>query len=752
MQKSQTAGIKTIKKAPKLKEMDGKYFGYPNQSLFEIAAFVFSLKKFDKSARKIKSLLKEYMRARGCTIMFIDKYGYLWKVGDKTTYPFKVGEGVAGIAAKNKEEIYIKDTHQDERYKVLYKNNRRAIASIPIIRNKKVIGVVNFTYKDAEEMAASHLDRKTVNFFNEKFGYILENIILFHNVKEERNELKGRKSISEILDGKLSHKKRMEEMTKKIVEFAVVSKAVILPANLGRVSLFAENNITVLDKSTRTKKDLIELYKKNAGKQKEALVNISKSLDHTFITREGSGYSTLKPIHYGKKIIGFILIEDGTKNTNNFSTSERNFLNLVARQLEKYFAHHFSSKKIIKEKEKWRMIFQNDTDGVILLSQDRKIIEANPRAKEILGMKDKNLSGKDFCSLLKILDPELKSPTLVSLNNVPNFKTVDGKELSKKIDSFFKNHKSISPKEYLIETKNGRFWTTISINTTAWKKAATPFGIINICDITKKKELEQDKDDFISIVSHELRTPLSAMQGFISMITNGDYGILNAKQSKALGRVSESIERMIDLAEDLLYSSRIEIGRFCLVKEPINIRHIICKTVKELEPKIKEKKIQVKIQGESIYKYFKKRKCNQDCICPESDKNDIFVLADYDRIIQIMQNLLDNAVKYSYPKSTVEITFKEKVGTVEFRVKDKGVGISKEDQKKLFKKFQRIHNPLSKNVYGTGLGLYITQKLVEAHEGEVEVKSKENYGTTLIVRLPATKQLSFDLAKNSVKI
>jgi len=745
MQKERKSGIKTAQKTSAERESSRKRF---ERLLFELAIFDFSLEDIDKSTRDLKKILIEYTGARGCTLMFLDSYNQLWKIGERTTYPFMLGEGVAGRAAKYRKEICAEEGVEGNIYKPLYKNKSGIILAIPLIDKNKVLGVLNFTYKSKEEMANSPINHEVKTFFVKKLRKIMGNIILFHKTEEERSELKNSKKIIKLLEGNLSHKRKMEEVTNKITDFVDTDKVTILVGSLRKISLVSVNTVAVKNRNSKSTIDLVPLYKKRVKKKIYSILDISEDFGFKLITKDGRGYTTIRPIYAGAEIIGFILLEDKTKNINNLSTREIGFIDQVAKNLAKYFNYQLSSKKIIEEKEQWRQLFQNDTDGVILLSKNKKIIEANPKAKDIFGSRKKSLTGKDFFSLFKILDPELKSPTLVSMDSVPNFKIVSERDLVKRVDIYFSSRKNINRKEYFIETKNGRYWILFSMNTTISKGHMDTFGVVQIRDITIRKELEQNKDEFISIASHELRTPLTAMKGFLSMIISKDYGELNEKQIKSLTRVSDSTGRMIDLVEALLDSSRIELERFCLEREPVNIMEATCEILRELKTKVEEKKIKIIMQGKKVSFSPDKETIEPGCNCKNCIiKSDIYVLADRSRLMQIIQNLLDNAIKYSFIGSKVEIYFTEGDKFATISIKDKGVGISEKDQKDLFKRFHRIHNPLSTQTYGTGLGLYITEKLVDAHGGKIEVKSKEGKGTTFVVKVPSAKQMSLNLVR-----
>ncbi|HUC87342.1 MAG TPA: ATP-binding protein, partial [Candidatus Saccharimonadales bacterium] len=245
-------------------------------------------------------------------------------------------------------------------------------------------------------------------------------------------------------------------------------------------------------------------------------------------------------------------------------------------------------------------------------------------------------------------------------------------------------------------------------------------GIAVVSNIQKEREIEAAKSDFISIVSHELRTPLTAIKGFLSMLLKKDFGGLSDKQFHFLSRVYQTNQRMIGLVEDLLDMSHIESGKIRLKVTPVAMEPIIGEVVNELASKGFERQIMLKVA--------RKQKLP-------------LVLADESRLRQILTNLIDNAIKYSLPKSEVVIDFKVQGNELVTSVKDQGVGITAGHIERLFQRFGRIYNPMSMQAGGTGLGLYIVKNLVESHDGRIWVTSREGKGSRFSFSLPVAKQL-----------
>lgn len=232
-------------------------------------------------------------------------------------------------------------------------------------------------------------------------------------------------------------------------------------------------------------------------------------------------------------------------------------------------------------------------------------------------------------------------------------------------------------------------------------------------------ELDKLKDEFISITSHELRTPMTAIKGYLWMVLN-KKSKFNKKTEDYLNEAYQSTNRLINLVNDMLDVSRIESNRIELDLKPIDIVVLVERVYKELLSKIREKRIRFKInRGRSIPR----------------------VLADENKIVQVLTNLIGNSLKFTNDNGKITVKFVRKNAVVQVSVQDTGLGISREDQKKLFQKFSRVENSLVSiaETGGTGLGLYICKSLIDLHQGKIWVESVKGKGATFHFTLPVAK-------------
>jgi PAS domain S-box-containing protein len=230
-------------------------------------------------------------------------------------------------------------------------------------------------------------------------------------------------------------------------------------------------------------------------------------------------------------------------------------------------------------------------------------------------------------------------------------------------------------------------------------------------DVAYEKELDQMKSSLISTVSHELRTPLTMIQGFSELLLQRSMS--PEREREALSRINASSERLARLIDDLLSVSRIESGRLVVRAAPMDLREAADEVV---IPFAEKRDVTVTATG---------------AIPP--------VMADRDMVVQIVTNLVSNAVKYSTADAPVRVRLGAAGDSVEVTVEDRGIGLSREELGKLFQKFARADRKEVREVGGTGLGLYITKSLVEMQGGRIWAESERGVGSRFSFSLPVVK-------------
>lgn len=237
--------------------------------------------------------------------------------------------------------------------------------------------------------------------------------------------------------------------------------------------------------------------------------------------------------------------------------------------------------------------------------------------------------------------------------------------------------------------------------------------------LAKLQEIDEMKDNFISMASHELRAPLTAMRGYLSFLEEKKEE-LSKENKKFISRLKLSVNRLENLVEDILEVSRLEQNRVPINLQLVNPASLIKECVLEMSPKAKEK--------------------NLELTYLESNEPLPLIKIDPERFKQALINLISNAIKYTL-KGKIEITTKKRrFKFLDITIADTGIGISAENQKNLFQKFYRIQNKETSEVTGTGLGLWITRDLVQKMKGEIFVESIEGIGSHFTISFPIHKK------------
>jgi len=234
----------------------------------------------------------------------------------------------------------------------------------------------------------------------------------------------------------------------------------------------------------------------------------------------------------------------------------------------------------------------------------------------------------------------------------------------------------------------------------------------------KLRELDDTKDDFISMASHQLRTPLTSVKGYLSMMIDGDAGTVNPVQDKMLHQAYISAQRMVFLITDLLNVSRLKTGKFIIDARPTNLAKLIEEEVEQLIDTAKAKKLTLQY---SMPREF-----------PE-------LMLDEVKIRQVVMNFIDNAIYYTPEGGHIDIDLSDTPKVVELRITDDGIGVPKDDRPHLFTKFYRAVNARKARPDGTGLGLFMAQKVIIAQGGSVIFESKEGKGSTFGFSFPMEK-------------
>ncbi|OGH92123.1 MAG: hypothetical protein A2534_02890 [Candidatus Magasanikbacteria bacterium RIFOXYD2_FULL_39_9] len=353
---------------------------------------------------------------------------------------------------------------------------------------------------------------------------------------------------------------------------------------------------------------------------------------------------------------------------------------------------------LAKDLEKFKLAVDSESDHVMITDKDGAILYVNKAGEEITGYMAKEIIGKNAGDLWG--------------GNM-------SKEYYEKLWAVI-DHMQKKPfvGEIINHRKNGQSYTAeIRIAPVLDESGNVQFFVGVERDITKLKEAEQMKTDFISFASHQLRTPLTAIRWNTEMLRDTKLGELTVEQKKYLSEIENGEKRMADLIKSLLNISRLEAQKIKIEPKPTDIASLISSVVSEFTPVTN----------------------TRNCVILFNKPSQPSTLIDVDPVLlkQVILNLLNNAIHYSKPrKCKVEISFKEIGGHCQIDVVDEGIGIPSEAQSRVFSKFFRAENAIKVSTEGIGLGLYIVKLIIETSGGKVWFESTEGKGSVFHVAIP----------------
>ena len=360
-----------------------------------------------------------------------------------------------------------------------------------------------------------------------------------------------------------------------------------------------------------------------------------------------------------------------------------------------------------KEKKKIDAILHSIGDGVFVVDAEYKLTMANQVVVNISGFTKEELLGKKYDEVLKFIF----------------------EDTGKINDTFIKQ---AIEKKRIIEMANHTMLIRKDGSKVPVADSAAPLidttgkvigGVVVFRDVTKEREIDRIKTDFLSVAAHQLKTPMGSMRWNLETILEDDSG-LTPETREVVEDVYQSNLRMNSLVNDLLNISRMDQGRMLNQPQPTEITKTINQALEELKESIQKKQVAIKFQ---------------------SPKQLPKIVVDPNHFREVIQNILSNAVKYNRVKGTVTISLKLIEDKVEIVVSDTGIGIPKKDLAKLFSKFYRASNAIKSEADGSGLGLFVVKKYVEDWGGQVKFQSEEGKGTKITLIIPIeTKKSSLD--------
>lgn len=391
------------------------------------------------------------------------------------------------------------------------------------------------------------------------------------------------------------------------------------------------------------------------------------------------------------------------------------------------------AKKLNTEQSKSDIILTAIDDGVVVIDNQHIIQLLNPAGGSLLEWKPEEAVGLDHRNVLK----------LVNQKNVVYDDSQNPFIRVMKEGNNIHNNNAV-----LITRSNQRLAVSISVSPILDQQGNIT-GIVGIFrDVSKERKEEQQRAEFISTASHEMRTPVAAIEGYLALAMNDNVSKIDSKAREYLEKAHDSTEHLGKLFQDLLTSARAEDGQLNNQPFIIELGKYLEQISEDLRFAAEKKNLSLEFvtgTGNTV----DARDSNSKVVQPL-----YYVHADPDRLREVINNVFDNAVKYTESgKISIGLTGNNEV--VQFYIRDTGTGIAAQDIPHLFQKFYRINNSFTRTVGGTGLGLFISRKIIEIYGGRIWVESKIGEGSTVFINLPrlsAEQATQLQSSKNSQKI
>jgi PAS domain S-box-containing protein len=559
----------------------------------------------------------------------------------------------------------------------------------------KLQGVINDMEKNKKNLEDQRL--ATLNILDDAHQSQAELEVANQALAKKSQELLTLKTLGDELTKVLDIEKAVQAVNKHLVEvlkFSAVTYLVINPAEEGGLiyQVFLKEEVSELFVD-EAEKDLFKFLSREKDDKMEAALKVVKNIKPRFFGQKLNNKSTARPkakvilpLSIGTRKLGVIFITSAKSGLSNIKkgglidTMILTFVLAIDRLHTLISAQHSKTVSLV----------ESLSDGVVMFNNEGETVLKNPAFIKYTGLTAKEFVLDDFYKLFAGIDAGRMVNEALTLGKVSHI-----------------HEAAVGEKFYEI------FITPVKDN-----QAKIVGGAIILHDITHLKEVDKMKTEFVSVASHQLRTPLTAIKLFTGMLARGEVGELNKEQKEYLDNIQQSIERMVRLVNDLLNVTRIESGKLRVEPQLLDVVSFIKNIIAEAKPlaEIKKQKILFK-QG--------------DAALPK-------VLLDQNLMRQVIHNLIINAIHYSPQdkgKIIISLDKKDKDNFI-ISIKDNGIGISKEAKGRIFEKFYRADNAVKMLTAGTGLGLYVAQKIVESARGKIWFKSKKNKGSTFFVQMP----------------
>ncbi|MFW6150519.1 MAG: ATP-binding protein [Chloroflexota bacterium] len=403
------------------------------------------------------------------------------------------------------------------------------------------------------------------------------------------------------------------------------------------------------------------------------------------------------PLRVGSELIGLVCVLRPVE-AESFSNTDHPILSSYAEQAAIAMHNARLAHFVAEEKRRVESVLENSAEGIMSIDSHRRIMSVNGAMEQLTCRPRSEMLGRGCSAVLQLRDDTGRN---LCGHQCPMMRAEDGAA-------------SRFEQSGVIRTKDGRELHVAMVYSIVRSREGKPVNaVVNVRDITRLRETEDLRNTFLSMLGHELQTPLSIIKGYASTLARADGEWDAETQRQGFQVIEEESDRLNRMVHRLLLASRISAGALSLEREPVQLPSVVARVVRRLERAD---------AGHRLEQDF-----------PRDFPS---VLGAPELLEEVLTNLVDNALKYSPGGGRIRVSGARLDGQVSVAVEDEGIGIPAAELDRVFDRFYRVDNEVSRKVRGIGLGLHICKSVVEAHGGNMDVSSQLGRGSRFAFTLP----------------
>jgi len=626
-------------------------------------------------------------------------------MGERHARDFKlrVDDTIAGRVVRTGEPVMFNWLEAEQRFKVKTGYLVKSLLNVPLKVRDRVIGVLGVDNQVAERTFTRN-DLLLLTTLANNAAIAIENARLFAATKEalgrRMRELSAMQTIARDLNATLD--------TDRIASLVLLQALQMTEAQTGMIGVLSEGFLTWTSRGYLTEalndEELAPQWDKGITGRvtrtgQPALITDVRSDPEVYWGPQQTRSQLAVPIRREDKVIGVIDLE--STEVGAFGEDDLRFMIGLADHAAVALENARLFGAVVEEQWKTKLILRSIADGVYTVDRDLRILTLNPSAERITGWREAEIVGR-YCSEVFKEQTEDGIPLCTEKCHL-----LQAMEIGKPVTS-------PSPQRVLIG-KDGRQIPIASSAAPLLGRDNRVIGAVAVFrDVSAERELDRMKSEFISMVSHQLRSPLTSISASAELMLDSE--VEPALQREMLELIRTQCISLGKFIEDILNVSRLEAGWVQVSKEPVTLTPLIKRTINLLKVKTDKHRFKVITSGDVP-----------------------FVVGDTGKTEVILNNLLENAMKYSPEGGTIVVEVHEDGDWVVTRVIDEGLGIPEDQLDKIFEQFHRVDSGDGQMIYGYGLGLYTSKKLTELQGGKLWVQSKLGEGSCFSFSLPRWK-------------